>query len=264
MKFKKTLSIIIPVYNEKDSIKELYTELIGVLNKNSYRYEIIFIDDGSHDGTNKILSEIRNKDQAHVQLVTFKRNVGKSFGLQAGFNMCRGDIVITMDSDLQDDPHEIPRLIQKIENRFDVVSGWKQERKDGFIKRFTSKIYNSFTNLLSSAKLHDHNCGLKAYKIETVKTLTLAGGMYRFITALLATKGYKVTEIPVHHRPRTYGVSKYGLMRFINGCVDYIIIFYLIKLSKSFPIFENLHLMKSIDSPQTKIDIQQKIAELIE
>jgi len=202
----------------KDQLKSL----------NISSWEIIVVDDGSKDRTSAVTGELHNKDK-RIKLITFRRNEGKSQALQAGFDFAGGEIVITMDADGQDDPREIGRFIDKINEGFDLVTGWKINRKDSFIKNQTSKIYNYFTNLLVKTKLHDSNCGFKAYKNEVVKSLNIYGELHRYIPALAVASGFSISEISVHHRKREYGVTKFGPGRFIKGGLDLITVAFITK-----------------------------------
>jgi glycosyltransferase involved in cell wall biosynthesis len=213
------LSIVIPVLDEKKSIKPLYRKLSEVLKKIADTdYEILFVDDGSTDGTDK---EIKNIHDVHFKAIIFRRNFGKAAALAAGFKFSSGEIIITMDGDLQDDPEEIPKFLEKIKEGYDLVSGWKKERKDPFSRRIASYIFNKTVARSSGLKIHDFNCGFKAYKRETAHDLDLYGELYRFIPALVYKDGFKVTEIVVRHHPRSYGRSKYGSKRLIKGLFDF-------------------------------------------
>jgi len=215
----KKITIVIPVFNEKENIKPLYQKISSVLRTiKNIDYEILFVDDGSTDGTGR---EIKNIDDPKVKGIIFRRNFGKAAALKAGFKFTSGDIIITMDGDLQDDPKEIPRLLGKLKDGYDLVSGWKKNRKDSLSKRFMSRIFNKVVALSSKLAIHDFNCGLKAYKKETIKELDLYGELYRFIPALVYQKGFKVSEIIVEHHPRVHGRSKYGSKRLIKGLLDF-------------------------------------------
>lgn len=211
------LSFLIPVYNEAESLKILYNEIIENLHGKSY--EIIFIDDGSTDRSYEIMKELAGRDK-QVKVIKFRRNFRKAAALQAGFNAVAGDIVFTMDADLQDNPVEIPRFIEKLEEGYDLVTGWKKKRKDPLSKRLPSKLFNSVTSKTIGLKLHDYNCGFKAYRKELVKELDIYGEMHRYIPALAHAKGFKVAEIVVDHRAREFGKSKYGNERYIRGFLD--------------------------------------------
>lgn len=223
------ISIIIPVFNEAENIELLYEEIISVLETIEKDYEIIFVNDGSLDTTQDRIDSLFNKDSNHIRGIQLLTQTGKAAALHAGFQLAKGDIIFTMDGDLQDDPHEIPNFLKKIDEGYDLVSGWKQNRKDSFIKNNTSKIFNAVTNAISRVKLHDFNCGFKAYKSNVVKGLNLYGELHRYIPVLVAARGYKVTEIPVQHRKRRNGKSKYGLLRFIHGALDIVTVMFITK-----------------------------------
>ena len=224
------ISVVIPVYNEKDSINQLYNEIVSSLNNKDY--EIIFIDDGSTDGSSEIVQELIQNNEK-INLIQFYRNYGKSAALSEGFKHSNGDYVVTMDADLQDDPTEIDNLIIKLEEGFDVVSGWKKNRKDPLSKRLPSKLFNFITRIFTSVKIHDFNCGLKIYKKSVIKTLDIYGGRHRYIPALAGQKKFKVSEIIVNHRPRRYGVTKYGGRRFFHGFFDLISVLFLSRYIQS-------------------------------
>ncbi|MEJ5286022.1 MAG: Glycosyl transferase, group 2 family protein [Candidatus Kapaibacterium sp.] len=214
------ISVVIPLYNEEASIEELGAKLESVLaplTKN--RYEVIFVDDGSTDNSrNKIRELHRRNNRFHC--ISFRRNYGKSAALAVGFQAARGRYVVTMDADLQDDPEEIPNLIKKLNEGYDLVSGWKKKRYDPMTKTLPSKLFNFVTSLVSGIRLHDFNCGLKAYRNIVVKRLNVYGEMHRYLPVLAHWDGFKVTEIPVRHHPRKYGKSKFGSGRFIKGFLD--------------------------------------------
>lgn len=211
------LSFIIPVFNEEQSLQPLYSEILE--NIENDKYEIIFIDDGSTDGSFAIMQELAAKDK-NVKVIKFRKNFGKAASLDVGFEAAQGDIIFTMDADLQDDPKEIINFIKKIEQGYDLVSGWKKKRKDPIHKTFPSKLFNAITAKFFRLKLHDYNCGFKAYRKEVIKELDIYGEMHRYIPALADSKGFKITEIPVHHRRRKFGKSKYGIERYIRGFLD--------------------------------------------
>jgi glycosyltransferase involved in cell wall biosynthesis len=223
------LSIVIPTYNEEKNIPMLYKELKSVLDK--YQYEIIFVDDGSFDNTFNIIKSVAQKDKK-VKLISFKRNYGKSAALSAGFENAKGDIIITLDADLQDDPKEIPRFIEKINQGYDLVSGWKFKRKDSLTKIISSRFFNFLTSMLTKVKIHDINCGFKAYKKEVVKNINIYGELHRYIPVLAFWKGYKIGEIKVEHHPRMYGKSKYGATRLFKGFLDLITVKFLMSYGK--------------------------------
>jgi glycosyltransferase involved in cell wall biosynthesis len=228
------LSIVIPVFNEEESIQELTEWIRKVCTNNNLSYEIIFIDDGSSDTSWKIITSIAATDK-FVKGCRFRRHYGKAAALHTGFGEATGDVVITMDSDLQDSPDEIPELFGMIrEDGYDIVSGWKKKRYDPFIKRFTSKFYNGTARWSSGIKLHDFNCGLKAYRLEVVKSIEIYGEMHRYIPMLAKEAGFrKIGEKIVEHRARKYGVTKYGLDRFVKGYLDLLTIGFITRFGKN-------------------------------
>ena len=228
------ISIVIPLLNEQNSLEELASSVSSVINDLNLKYEIILIDDGSTDNSWKIISKICLKNQ-HIKGIRFLKNFGKSQALSAGFKACNGDVVITMDADLQDDPNEIPELYKKInEDNFDLVSGWKKVRYDSIIfKNFPSKIFNWAARITSGLKLNDFNCGIKAYKKEVIQKVKLTGGMHRYIPVLAKNAGYnRITEKIVIHHPRKHGKTKYGIDRFIKGFLDLITLWFIHKFGK--------------------------------
>lgn len=229
---KMDISFVIPVFNEEESIVGLYTGITEQMKSISERYEIIFIDDGSTDTSfEKLLNIAMNDD--HVCVLKLRKNFGKSIALDEGFKHSRGKTVITMDADLQDDPKEIPRLISELDKGYDLVSGWKKVRKDPFFgKNLPSKLFNFMIRCFSGLKIHDYNCGFKAYKSNLVKRLPLYGDLHRYIPAIAHAMGFRVTEVPVEHHPRKHGKSKYGLNRFTHGLFDFITIVFITKFIK--------------------------------
>lgn len=221
----KSITVIIPVYNEIESLKELHKELTAVLSGND-NYELLYIDDGSSDGSINILNELSNSDY-HTKVIQFYRNYGKAAALAEGFKVSSGDYVVTMDADLQDDPAEIPNLVAKLEDGYDLVSGWKKTRHDPWTKRLPSKFANIITRLITGVKIHDMNCGLKIFKQSVVKSLDVYGGRHRYIPALAGQKKFKVGEVTVNHRHRKFGVTKYGGGRLFHGFFDLITILFL-------------------------------------
>jgi glycosyltransferase involved in cell wall biosynthesis len=213
------LSIVIPVFNEAESLEVLHRELTGVADAESYDLDIILIDDGSTDQSWAVIGRLAAAD-ARVRGFRFRRNFGKAAALSAGFSHARGDLVMTLDADLQDDPREIPRFLAAMKNDLDVVSGWKRLRHDPWHKVFPSRIFNSMVSKLTGVKLHDHNCGMKCYRREIFDEVQLYGELHRFVPVLAASRGYRVGEIEVNHRPRKFGRSKYGFGRFIKGFLD--------------------------------------------
>jgi len=226
-----TISIVVPVLNEEDSLSILYERLCEVLNTITSTYELIFVDDGSSDTSFDVLTKLHHQDKC-VHIVQFRRNFGKAAALSAGFAEAQGDIVLTLDADLQDDPQEIPRFLAKLDEGYDLVSGWKYPRLDPISKTLPSKIFNFVTSSLTGVNLHDFNCGFKAYRSEVIQELHLYGELYRFIPALAHTRGFRVTEIKVKHHPRQYGQSKYGFSRMFRGFFDLITVLFLTQYIK--------------------------------
>ena len=214
----QSISIIIPVFNEEKSLHLLYDEIKTAI-LNYANYEIIFINDGSNDSSFLKISELVEKD-SNVVLIDFFINSGKADALNEGFKISKGDIIITMDADLQDDPSEINNLISKINQGWDLVSGWKKHRNDPISKKWPSKFFNFVMRYLTNVRINDFNCGLKAYKKKVIKTLELYGGMHRYIPAIVSKNGFSVTEVPVNHRARKFGYTKYGGSRFFHGFYD--------------------------------------------
>ncbi len=213
-----SISIIVPVLNEEGSLDKFYNETTKSLNEYS-NWEIIFIDDGSDDESYNIMRKLADEDN-RVSIIQFFKNFGKADALSEGFKRAIGDIIITIDADLQDDPAEIPRLVEKIQEGWDVVSGWKKDRKDPISKRLPSKLFNMVTRFLTGIKIHDFNCGLKAYRRKVVKSIDIYGGLHRYIPAIAGQKGFSITEIAVNHRPREFGETKYGGNRLFHGFFD--------------------------------------------
>ena len=235
------VSVIIPLLNEEESLHELAERLETVLQSivgNSY--EVIFIDDGSTDASFEVIRAIHHNNRK-FRAIRFRRNHGKSAALAIGFNQAKGDIVITMDADLQDDPSELPRLIDKIKEGYDLVSGWKKKRHDPWHKTIPSKFFNYVTSKASGITLHDFNCGLKAYRKEVVKTVQVYGEMHRYIPALAFWEGFRVTELPVTHHARKHGYSKFGFSRFFKGFLDLLTVLFTTRYLK-----RPLHLMGTI------------------
>ena len=227
------ISLVIPLFNEVESLPELCTWIDKVCVEHKYSYEIVLVDDGSTDGSWKLIEELATKNSSIVG-IKFRRNYGKSAGLQTGFEAARGKVVITMDADLQDSPEEIPGLYKMItEEGFDLVSGWKKKRYDPFMKTMPTKLFNWATRRMSGIKLHDFNCGLKAYKSEVVKTVEVMGEMHRYIPVIAKWNGFKkIGEKVVLHQARKYGTSKFGMERFVNGFLDLFTITFVSRFSK--------------------------------
>ncbi|WP_315162353.1 glycosyltransferase family 2 protein [Capnocytophaga leadbetteri] len=228
------ISIVIPLLNEEESLEELYQWLTKVLTLNRFSYEIIFVDDGSTDGSWRVIMQLAEKD-AQVRGIRFLRNYGKSQALHAGFKAAEGEVVITMDADLQDSPDEIPPLYEMItKDNYDLVSGWKKKRYDSVLaKNLPSKLFNWAARKTSGLTLHDFNCGLKAYKKEVIKNVEVSGEMHRYIPVLAKNAGFnRITEKVVQHQARKYGVTKFGMSRFINGFLDLITISFLSHFGK--------------------------------
>lgn len=213
------ISVVIPVFNEERSVALLLDELASALDQLGRSWEAVFVDDGSTDGTFAALTRL-HAAAPNVRIVRLRRNFGKAAALQAGFAQAQGDVVVTIDGDLQDDPAEIPRLLAKLDEGFDLVTGWKTRRRDPLRRRVPSRIFNAVAGRMSGLRLHDMNCGLKAYKAEVVKGLRIYGELHRFIPMLAHDRGYRVAELPVNHRPRKHGRSRYGLERYVRGFLD--------------------------------------------
>lgn len=231
---KMDISVIVPLYNEVESLPELTEWIRKVMNKANFSYEIILIDDGSDDGSWDKIEELK-ADHLNLVGIKFRRNYGKSAALNVGFEAAQGDVIITMDADLQDSPDEIPELYRRIhEEKFDLVSGWKQKRYDPLTKTIPTKFFNSVTRQMSGIhNLHDFNCGLKAYRKEVVKSIEVYGEMHRYIPVLAKWAGFKnIGEQVVEHRPRKYGTTKFGFSRFVNGFLDLLSIFFVGKFAK--------------------------------
>ncbi len=220
------ISLVIPLYNEEESLRPLHEQVSQALGAVGCSYEIIFVDDGSTDGSFAVLEELHRADE-HVRALQFRRNFGKSAALSAGFREAKGEIVITMDADLQDDPQEIPHFLAAIEQGYDLVSGWKFPRRDPWTKTLPSRLFNWTTRLLTRVNLHDLNCGFKAYRREVVEEISIYGELYRYIPVLAHWQGFRVTEIKVRHHPRPFGRSKYGLSRFGRGFFDLLTVLFL-------------------------------------
>ena len=213
------ISVVVPVHDEERTVALLYDELESALQPLDQPWEVVFVDDGSADGSFAALTRLHNA-QDKVRVVRLRKNFGKATALTAGFAHAEGDVVVTIDADLQDDPAEIPRLLAKLDEGFDLVSGWKTQRRDPLTRRIPSKIFNWVTGRVSGLRMHDLNCGLKAYRAEVVRGLRLYGELHRFIPVLAHYRGFSVAELPVNHRPREHGRSRYGVERYVRGFLD--------------------------------------------
>jgi glycosyltransferase involved in cell wall biosynthesis len=213
------ISVVVPVHDEERSVALLYEELEAALEPGREPWEAVFVDDGSTDGTFAALTRLHARTP-NTRVVRLRRNFGKSTALAAGVAQAEGETIVTIDGDLQDDPAEIPQLLAKLEEGFDLVSGWKTRRRDPLRRRLLSRIFNSVTGRVSGLRLHDMNCGLKAYRAEVVRGLALYGELHRFIPVLAHYRGFRIAELPVNHRPRTHGRSRYGMERYLRGFLD--------------------------------------------
>jgi dolichol-phosphate mannosyltransferase len=213
------ISVVVPVRDEEHTVDELHEQLVDALEGRGDAWEAVFVDDGSRDGTHAALVRLHDRVD-NVKVVRLRRNAGKAAALDAGFREAEGDIVVTIDGDLQDDPAEIPRLLAKLDEGFDLVTGWKTRRNDPAVRRFLSRVFNTVTGWVSGLRLHDMNCGLKAFRAEVARELELYGELHRFIPVLAHDLGFRVTEIAVNHRPREHGRSRYGPERYVRGFLD--------------------------------------------
>lgn len=227
------ISVVVPLYNEDESLPELTSWIARVMSANDFSYEILFVDDGSTDNSWKVIEELKIAYPA-VKAIKFRRNYGKSAALNVAFAASQGDVVITMDADLQDSPDEIPELFRRIkEEKFDIISGWKKKRYDPITKTIPTKLFNAATRKMSGIQLNDFNCGLKAYRSDVIKTIEVYGEMHRYIPVIAKWAGFKnIGEQVVEHRARKYGVTKFGFSRFINGFLDLLSIFFVGKFGK--------------------------------
>jgi glycosyltransferase involved in cell wall biosynthesis len=242
----RDLSLVIPIYNEEGSIPELYDTLTAVLTGQGCTYEILFVDDGSRDTT---FSQLRalHADDPHVRVIRFRRNFGKTAALVAGFGASRGEVVITMDADLQDDPREIPKFLDKLADGYDLVSGWKKQRHDPISKTLPSKVFNSIVSSTTHIPLHDFNNGFKAYRREVTEELKLYGELHRFIPVLAYWKGYRIGELEVQHHPRKHGKSKFGASRFMKGMLDFLLVLFLTKyMQRPLRLFGSIGLLLAV------------------
>lgn len=225
------ISAVIPAYNEEESLDKFYPVLSSNLAKLGMEYEIVFVDDGSTDSSLKLMKKFGKKDK-HVRIFSFRKNHGKAEALTLGFEKAKGDYIVTLDADLQDRPEEIKKLLSKAKEGFDLVSGWRHERKDALKTRLSSKFFNFVMSSFWGVHLHDYNCGLKLYKKDAAKSLRLYGGMHRFIPLLVAEKGFAVTEVKVMHDPRRYGISKYGFSKIFKDIPDMFTVLFLSRYAK--------------------------------
>jgi glycosyltransferase involved in cell wall biosynthesis len=226
------ISIVIPVYDEHESLPVLYEEIVAAARAADLDFEIVFVDDGSRDGSWPVISNLAGRD-GRVHGIRFRRNFGKAAALSAGFHAARGDIILTLDADLQDDPKEIPRFLAALAGGLDVVSGWKRVRRDPWHKVWPSRIFNGMVSLVTGVRLHDHNCGMKCYRKEIFREVRLYGELHRFIPVLAEARGYRVGEIAIEHRPRKFGGSKYlGAHRFLKGFLDLLTVKFLTGFGK--------------------------------
>lgn len=234
------LSIVVPVFNERESLDALYKELTEVAAAQGYEQEIVFVDDGSRDGSWAVIQQLAQRDP-RVRGIRFRRNFGKAAALSAGFAEVRGERVVTLDADLQDDPHEIPRFLAKLDEGLDLVSGWKQVRHDPWHKVGPSRVFNWMVSQMTGVVLHDHNCGMKAYRREVLDEVHLYGERHRFVPVLAAARGFRVGELVIQHRRRQFGHSKYGVTRFIKGFLDLLTVTFLTRYGQ-----RPLHLLGSL------------------
>lgn len=219
------VSVLVPLYNEEESLSKLTKQIGDTFEKITPDYEIFFIDDGSNDKSLKVIKDLARTNNK-IRYISFRKNYGKSAALNVGFKNVSGDVVITMDADLQDDPAEIPNLLAELQKGFDLVSGWKKQRHDPFIKKYSSRFFNYVTKVMSGIKIHDFNCGLKAYRKSVVKNVSVQGELHRYIPVLADWKGYKISEVAVKHHPRRYGKTKFGISRFFKGFIDLITVIF--------------------------------------
>jgi len=213
------ISVVVPVLNEADSLQALHAELVEAGRSHNLELNIVFVDDGSTDNSWQIIRRLAGENP-RVRGLRFRRNFGKAAALSAGFSLARDPIVMTLDADLQDDPHEIPRFLEEMERGFDVVSGWKKARHDPWHKVWPSRVFNWMVSRLTGVKLHDHNCGMKCYRREALDEVRLYGELHRFVPVLAAARGFRIGEVVIHHRARKFGRSKYGVSRFVKGFLD--------------------------------------------
>lgn len=227
MNATRMISFVIPVLNEQDSLEPLHEAVTRSVESLAAAYEMIFIDDGSTDRSIAVLQELYARDREHVRVIQFRRNFGKTAALAAGFAHARGEVVVTLDADLQDDPAELPKLLTKLEEGYDLVGAWRVDRQDPISKRWPSRLANATVSALTGIRLHDLNCGFKVYRREVVQDLKLYGELHRYIPVLAHWKGYRVAEVPVTHHPRRFGRSKYGLQRLVRSYIDFLSVLFL-------------------------------------
>jgi len=240
------ISVVIPVHDEERSVALLYDELAAAFAGDGRAWEAVFVDDGSTDGTFEALTRLHDTHD-NVRVVRLRRNFGKAAALDAGFAEAAGDVVVTIDGDLQDDPAEIPKLLARLDEGYDLVSGWKTKRRDPLTRRIPSKIFNSVAGRVSGVRLHDMNCGLKAYRAEVVDGMQLYGELHRYIPVLAHYRGYRVTELPVNHRPREHGRSNYGVERYVRGFLDLLTVTFMGRYShRPLHLFGGLGLLLSL------------------
>jgi glycosyltransferase involved in cell wall biosynthesis len=223
---RRLVSVVVPLLNEDATIAALYAETSAVLDATDFDWELVFVDDGSTDGSYRELIRL-HAAYTNIRVVRLRRNFGKAAALEAGFDAAAGEIIVTMDADLQDDPAEIPHLIAKLDEGYDLVTGWKQDRKDSFSRRLVSHIYNFSTRVATGVPLHDMNCGLKAYRAEVLENVQLYGERHRFVPVLAHHLGFSVTEVPVNHRARTNGHSRFGIERYLRSPFDLLTIVFM-------------------------------------
>ena len=226
------LSIIVPVLNEHESLSQLLSEIVRTGERHNVELEVIFVDDGSRDGSWETIKQLSEQND-RVSGIRFRRNFGKAAALTAGMRAARGELILMMDADLQDDPAEIPNFLSKLNEGFDVVNGWKQRRLDPWHKVFPSRVFNWMISRLTGLKLHDHNCGLKLFRADVAREITIYGELHRFIPVLAHARGFRVAEISVHHRERQFGHSKYGVRRFLRGFLDLLTVKFLTGFGQS-------------------------------
>ncbi len=227
----ESISVIVPLYNEKESLRQLHAGIVEELKRFDAEAEIIYVDDGSTDGSAEILEEIQSFDP-RVTIIRFRRNFGKSAALSAGFHYSTGEVIVTLDADLQDEPSEMHKLIERLDTGADLVSGWKKERRDPLSKRIPSKVFNFVTSFMTGVPLHDMNCGFKAYRREVVEEIKVYGEMHRYIPVLASYRGFLVTEVPVVHNQRQFGTSKFGASRLLGGFFDLFTVIMLTRYSR--------------------------------